>query len=104
MAVLTLDEIKTQLKMELDDASRDAELSQFELDAVDYCSQYIGRSIPWLDDEGAEVEVPASIKRAMKLLIGDYDQLRTNTVVGLTPANTRAAESMLHFHRVGMGI
>ena len=79
MTVLTLGEIKTHLKMELDDASRDAELSQFELDAVDYCSQYIGRSIP-------------------------YDQLRTNTVVGLTPANTKAAESMLHFYRVGMGI
>jgi len=104
MTVLTLDEIKTHLKIELDDASRDAELSQFELEAVDYCAQYIGRTIPWLDDLGAAVDVPASIKRAMLLLIADYDQVRENTAVGVSIAKTEAAENILHFYRVGMGI
>lgn len=103
-AVLTLDEIKRQLKMELDDDSRNDELESFEASAIDYASQYIGRPIPWTDDEGVPVDVPASVKSALKLFITDLDQIRENTVVGTIVANRQAAENMLHFYRVGMGI
>ena len=104
MTVLTLDEIKTHLRIELDDASRDAELARFEAQALDYAEQYIGRTIPWLDDVGDPVAVPASVKGAMLLLIGDYDQMRENTVIGVSVSSTDAAERQLHFYRIGMGI
>ena len=104
MAVLTLEEIKQHLRMELDDDSRDAELLSLEAAAVDHAAQYIGRAIPWLDQLGAPVEVPASVKAAIKLFIADLDQHRENTIVGTIVANREAAESLLHFYRVGMGI
>ena len=104
MAVLTLDEIKQHLRMELDDDSRDAELISLEAAAVDHAAQYIGRPIPWKDEADQDVPVPASIKSAVKLFIADLDQHRENTVVGATFANRRAAENLLHFYRVGMGV
>lgn len=104
MAVLTLDEIKQHLRMELDDASRDAELQALEAAAVDHAAQFIGRAIPWQDDAAVDVPVPASIKAAVKLLIADLDQHRENTVIGTIVANRKAAENLLHFYRVGMGI
>lgn len=104
MAVLTLDEIKQHLRMELDDDSRDAELLSLEAAAVDYASQFIGRPIPWTDEAAAVVPVPASIKAAVKLLIADLDQHRENTVIGATFTNRNAAENLMHFYRVGMGI
>lgn len=104
MPVLTLEEIKQQLRMELDDDSRDAELLSLEAAAVDHAAQYIGRAIPWLDQQDAPVEVPASVKAAIKLFIADLDQHRENTIVGTIVANREAAENLLHFYRVGMGI
>ena len=104
MAVLTLDEIKQHLRMELDDDSRDAELLSLEAAAVDHASQFIGRPIPWTDEAAAVVPVPASIKAAVKLLIADLDQHRENTVIGATFTNRKAAENLMHFYRVGMGI
>lgn len=104
MAVLTLDEIKQHLRMELDDASRDAELLSLEAAAVDHAAQFIGRAIPWLDELDAPVDVPASVKAAIKLFIADLDQHRENTVVGVTYSSRYAAENLLHFYRVGMGV
>ena len=104
MAVLTLEEIKQHLRMELDDDSRDAELLSLEAAAVDHAAQFIGRSIPWLDELDAPVAVPASVKAAIKLFIADLDQHRENTIVGTIVANRKAAETLLHFYRVGMGV
>jgi hypothetical protein len=104
MPVLTLDEIKTHLRIELDDASRDAELLSLEESAVDHAQQFIGRTIPWLDELDAPVAVPASVKAAIKLFIADLDQHRENTVVGVTYSSRQAAENLLHFYRIGMGV
>jgi hypothetical protein len=104
MPVLTLDEIKTHLRIELDDASRDAELLNLEAAAVDHAQQFIGRTIPWLDELAVPVAVPASVKAAIKLFIADLDQHRENTVVGVTYSSRQAAENLLQFYRVGMGI
>ena len=104
MAVLTLAEIKTHLRIEQSDNSQNAELEKREAAAVDYASQYIGRSIPWMDDAGVEQDVPASIKQALFLLVGDYDQQRENSVLGVSYESTQVAEKLMHFYRVGMGI
>ena len=104
MSVLTLDEIKTHLRLELDDNSRNAELLDLEAAAVDNASQFLGRPIPWTDSQGAPVDVPASVKAAIKLFIADLDQHRENIVVGTVVANTKIAENLLHLYRVGMGI
>ncbi len=104
MPVLTLDEIKTHLRIELDDDSRNAELLSLEAAAVDHAAQFIGRSIPWLDELDAPVNVPASVKAAIKLFIADLDQHRENTIVGTIVANRKAAETLLHFYRIGMGV
>lgn len=104
MAVLTLDEIKAHLRMELDDTSRDAELLRLEDQALDYASQYTGRAIPWLDEFGAEVAVPASIKGAMLLMIGEFDQVREASVVGTIYSRIPTVENLLHFYRVGLGV
>lgn len=104
MPVLTLDEIKTHLRIELEDDSRNAELLSLEAAAVDHAAQFIGRSIPWMDELDAPVNVPASVKAALKLLIADLDQHRENTIVGTIVANRKAAETLLHFYRVGMGV
>jgi len=104
MTVLTLEEIRTHLKMEPDDASRDAELLRLEAQALDYAAQYTGRTIPWLDDSGGEVAVPASIKGAMLLLVGEFDQVREASVVGVAYSRIPTVENLLHFYRVGLGV
>lgn len=104
MIVLTLDEVKNHLKIELADTSRDTELEQFEARAVSRAQEFIGRSIPWMDALGAPVAVPDSVKWALLLYIGDIDQQRENTVVGLQSTDTRVAESLLFPSRVGLGI
>ena len=104
MTVLTLDEIKTQLRMELDDLSRDAELTRLEAAAVANAEQFIGRSIPWTDDLGAPVAVPESVKQALLIMVAEFDQMREASVVGTIYSKVPTAENMLHFYRVGMGI
>lgn len=103
-AVLTIGEIRAQLRLCPDEDSQDDWLESLELQAIDYASQYIGRSIPWANEAGDPVPVPASIKRALLLLIADFDQHRENTVMGVSVANRKAAENLLHFYRVGLGI
>lgn len=104
MTVLTLDEIKTQLRMELDDLSRDAELTRLEAAAVANAEQFIGRSIPWVDSLGVPVAVPESVKQALLIMVAEFDQMREASVVGTTYSKVPTAENMLHFYRVGMGI
>ena len=104
MTVLTLDEIKTHLRIELDDASRDAELARLESAALDHAQQYIGRAIPWLDDIGDPVAVPESVKQALLLMIAEFDQVREKSVTGTIYTPIKTAENMLHFYRIGMGI
>jgi len=104
MAVLTLDEIKAHLYMELDDASKDAHLTLLSEAAEDYATQYLGRSLPWLDDLGAPVAVPGSVKVALLLTIADFYENREAAIVGVSRVDNPAVARMLHFHRVGLGI
>ena len=100
MGVLTLDQIKTHLKIELDDDTRDAELEDLLNEATDIAAQFIDRPIPWTDDLGAEVAVPAGILSAIKLIIGGLDQQRESAVVGAAYNVTGDVERILWPHRV----
>lgn len=103
MAVLTLDEIKAHLR--LDGNEEDAQLTLLSEAAEDYAAQYLGRpGIPWNDEDGVTVPVPASVRAAMLLIIGDLYENREDQVVGTIVARTGTADRLLHFHRVGLGV
>lgn len=102
MAVLTLDEIKAHLR--LDGNEEDAQLTLLSDAAEDYATQYLGRSLPWLDDKGAPVPVPASVRAALLLVIGDLYENREGAFVGVSRVDNPTVERLLHFHRVGLGV
>lgn len=104
MVVLTLDEIKTHLRLEVENVSQDEYLESLGDAAKDYAEKYIGQSIPWYDDEGGEVPVPSAVKAAMLLMVSDLYENRETQFVGTIVSQNPAFERLLHFYRVGMGI
>jgi len=72
--------------------------------AADYVAQYIGRPVPWNDDAGDPVPLPASVKAAMLLIIGDMYANREARFVGTIQTDNPAVFNMLHFYRIGLGI
>lgn len=102
MAVLTLDEIKAHLR--LDGNAEDAHLALLNDAAQDYASQYMNRAIPWHDDVGAEEPVPASVKAAILLTIGDLYENREAQFVGVIRADNPTVLRLLSPYRVGLGI
>lgn len=103
MAVLTLDEIKAHLR--LDGNEEDALLLAISEAAQDYATQYLGRSaIPWNDDAGNPVPVPASVRAAILLVVGDLYENREDNVIGTIVGRIGTIERLLHFHRVGLGV
>ena len=102
MAVLTLDEIKAHLR--LDGSAEDAQLTLLGEAAEDYATQYLGRSLPWLDDEGAPVPVPASVRAALLLVIGDLYENREGAFVGVSRVDNPTVLRLLTPYRVGLGV
>jgi|SRR5690554_2286595 len=103
--ILTLEEMKTHLRLSLDpDSEIDPQLEDLEAAAVDYASQYLGRPLPWLDDDGLPVVVPPSVRAALLLIIGDLYEHREGQIVGETIVDNPAVERLLHFYRVGLGV
>lgn len=103
--ILSLAEIKDHLRLDgADDAQLDLQLERLELAAIDYASQYIGRSIPWTCEDGKVQPVPESVKQALLLLISDFFEHRENTVVGASVNDTEYIDRLLHFYRVGLGV
>lgn len=69
---------------------------QEKLDAaIEYASEFIGRPIPWLDANGAAVDVPKSVGLAIKVVAEEMYS---------GDNNFKKAENMLHFFRIGLGI
>lgn len=104
MAVLTLTEIKQHLRLDEEEAAEDALLESLGEAAEDYAAQYLGRPIPWTDDEGAPAPVPASVRAALLILIGDLYENREQHVIGSIVQEIPTVQRLLHFYRVGMGI
>jgi len=102
MAVLTLDEIKAHLRLDGDEEN--AQLTLLSEAAEDYAAQYLGRSLPWLDDLGAPVAVPASVRAALLMIIGDLYENREGALVGVSRVDNPTVDRLLHFYRTGLGV
>lgn len=104
MAVLTLTEIKQHLRMDEAETDEDAHLERLSDAAQDYAEQYLGRAIPWKDDDGNSVDVPASVFHALLILVAELYENREQRVIGSIVQENPTVERLLHFYRVGMGI
>ncbi|WP_207458649.1 head-tail connector protein [Azospirillum sp. SYSU D00513] len=80
MAAVTLDEAKAHLRV--DGGAEDADLTLKLMAAEDAAAQYINRPIPWTNAEGQAVPVPASVKVAILLILGDLYANREGSVIG----------------------
>lgn len=108
MSIVTLERAKAHVYVTHDD---DDELIQHYLDAAeDYAAKFMGRDS--LDDL-AEIDsdqpseggkLPASVEQAVLLLMGDFYALREAQVTGTILAQNPAAEALMHFYRVGLGV
>lgn len=103
MKVLTLDQIKSQLRIELDDVHEDAHLTLLGTAAEGYAVNYIGRPIPWLED-GVLVECPAPLIGAMLMIVADLYVNREGSLVGGRFERNPAVAQILDQYRVGFGV
>jgi hypothetical protein len=97
-------EIKTHLRLEADETAEDALLTSLNEAAHDHAEKYIGRAIPWDDSEGVVVPLPASVRAAMLLIIGDLFENREAQIVGVSVEDNPTTWRLLHLYRVGLGI
>lgn len=102
MSLPTLTDLKAHLRIRHD--AEDADLEDKLAAAIDYAAQFIGRPIPWKDEEGADVDVPKSVSLAIKIIAAEYYANREESVVGTIYTKIPKAENMLHFYRVGLGV
>ena len=97
MAILTLAEIKAQLR--IDSSDQDAELRQMGLAAEDYVNKYLGQAVAYTAST-----VPESVKRALLLIVSDFNELREASIIGAPHAENPAVNNLLHFYREGVGV
>ncbi|MDP2141285.1 MAG: head-tail connector protein [Gammaproteobacteria bacterium] len=104
MSITTLESARRQLNVI--GTSQDADIQDCIDSAEAYAEQFMNRPlVPWVSDsESSEDVVPADVRRAILLLVGDYFNLREASIVGTIFVANPAAENILHFHRKGLGI
>ena len=102
--MLTLSEIKTHLRIEQNEDAENEYLNDLADAVHDYVQNYLNRDVPWKDEDGQDVPIPAGVKHAALLIIGDLYEHREAKFVGTIVTDNRAADALLHFHRVGIGI
>lgn len=108
--LIPLATIKQHLRIDDDpNPGLDAELERLLEAATDHASQYIGRPIPWEnEDDGSSssetMVFPKSVEHAVLLIIGDLYEHREGQFVGVSAQDNPAVERLLHFYRVGLGV
>jgi len=88
--ILTLQEIKDHLK--IDGHDQDAEIKRLYAAAEDYVLRYIELS-QFVNP------VPASLKQAILIMIGDLNENREAAVVGATRTDNKTIYRLLDMHR-----
>lgn len=100
--ILDLDEAKAHLHMTHDED--DDQIVQCILAAEAYAAQFMERELePW-DADDTNAVVPDDVRQAIKMLVGEYYESRTQGVVGTIYAKLPHVESILHFHRKNLGV
>ena len=95
---MALDHLRTDV---LDDVQHIEHL----IDAADdHVARYLGRTFPWTDDAGNEVETPASVQHAVLLLVADFYEHRTATVEGVRVRDNPTVQRILDLYREGIGV
>ncbi|MBP2303426.1 head-tail connector protein [Azospirillum picis] len=97
MPIVTLDEAKAHLRV--DGADEDADITLKLAAAEDAAAQHLNRPVPWSDADGAEVPVPASVKVAILLILGDLYAVREGAIIGATHAVNPTVERLLAPYR-----
>lgn len=97
MAAVTLDEAKAHLRV--DGTDDDADITLKLAAAEDAAAQYLDRHLPWTDADDAEAPVPASVKVAILLILGDLYAVREGSVIGATHATNPTVERLLNPYR-----
>ncbi|WP_188260865.1 head-tail connector protein [Azospirillum tabaci] len=97
MSVVTLEEAKAHLRVDGtdDDADIDLKLAAAE----DLAAQVLNRPVPWTNVDGDEVPVPASVKAAILLILGDLYANREASIVGTSHTVNPTVERLLWPHR-----
>lgn len=104
LPVVTLNQVKSHLRLCQHDADENQHLELLIKAAVSHASQYLDRPVPWLDADGDPVPVPEDVQAAIMLIIGDLYENREGVVTGVSVSINPTVRSLLHFHRVGLGI
>lgn len=102
--MLTLEEIKDHLRIDQADASEDDYLNQISAAAHDHIEQYLNRPVPWTDENENPVAIPASIKQAALLIIGDLFENREGKIIGISSTDNPVVYHFLYRYRIGLGI
>ncbi|MCH4563349.1 head-tail connector protein [Halomonas sp. EGI 63088] len=105
--LIPLETIKLHLRLDTEpDSELDPELERLLEVAVDHAAQYLGRSIPWDDEDtsSSEAILPASVQQAILILIGEYFENREQHVIGSIITENQTVQHLLHFYRVGLGV
>ena len=98
MSVVTMIEAKAHLRV--DGADEDADISLKLAAAEDAVTRSLGRPLPWTDASGQPVPVPASVKAAILLLLGDLYAVRESAIVGATRVENETVDRLLAPYRV----
>jgi Phage QLRG family, putative DNA packaging. len=69
-----------------------------------HCTWLRNQPVPAVTSSEPNDPVPKSVVQAILLLTADYWENRTATIVGTIATPNPAAENLLWFHRIGMGI
>ncbi|MGY0794261.1 head-tail connector protein [Azospirillum argentinense] len=63
--------------------------------ATDLVAGQLGRPLPWKDADGAEVPVPAAVKAAILLVLGDLYANRESSTVGAAHSDNPTLDRLL---------
>ncbi|MGA0587269.1 head-tail connector protein [Dyella sp. KRB-257] len=94
---VSLDEAKLHLRV--DDTADDSLITPLITAAREHVEKFIKRPVPWQDEAGADVAVPASIKVAILLIVGDLYANREGQFVGVARVHNPTLDRLLWPYR-----
>lgn len=97
MPILTMDEAKAHLR--IDGPDEDADTSLKLAAAEDAVIHHLNRPLPWIGDDDQPAPVPASVKVAILLMLGDLYANREAAIVGATHAVNPTVARLLDAYR-----